>query len=123
VIREQFAILHSRLLAIVRDDTVCRRLMTIPGVDPVVALIYRATGRRPRALSELQGSRGGAWTDAGQASIGRKRPNRRNLTLRQRDDADDALRSSPGHADAFSEVALAQSLGDEDRQATRLTSC
>src|SRR5437899_1705014 len=43
VLREQFSILHRRLLAIVKDDEVCRRLMTIPGVGPVVALTYRAT--------------------------------------------------------------------------------
>ena len=43
VLREQFCILHRRLLAIVRDDEVCRRLMTTPGVGPVVALTYRAT--------------------------------------------------------------------------------
>ena len=43
VLREQFAILHRRLLAIVRDDEVCRRLTTTPGVGPVVALTYRAT--------------------------------------------------------------------------------
>jgi transposase len=43
VLREQFGILHRRLLAIVRDDEVCRRLMTTPGVGPVVALTYRAT--------------------------------------------------------------------------------
>ena len=43
VLREQIAILHRRLLAIVRDDEVCRRLMTTPGVGPVVALTYRAT--------------------------------------------------------------------------------
>jgi transposase len=42
VLREQVGILHRRLLAIVRDD-VCRRLMTVPGVGPVVALTYRAT--------------------------------------------------------------------------------
>src|SRR5262245_65285467 len=41
VIREQLGILHRRLLAIVRDDDVCRRLMTIPGVGPVVGLTYR----------------------------------------------------------------------------------
>ena len=35
--------LHRRLLAIVRDDDVCRRLMTVPGVGPVVSLTYRAT--------------------------------------------------------------------------------
>ncbi len=43
VLREQFVILHRRLLAIVRDDEVCRRLITTPGVGPVVALTYRAT--------------------------------------------------------------------------------
>jgi len=43
VVREQIGILHRRLLAIVRDDEVCRRLMTVPGVGPVVALTYRAT--------------------------------------------------------------------------------
>ena len=43
VLHEQISVLHRRLLAIVRDDAVCRRLMTIPGVGPVVALTYRAT--------------------------------------------------------------------------------
>ena len=43
VLRDQIAVLHRRLLAVVRDDEVCRRLMTVPGVGPVVALTYRAT--------------------------------------------------------------------------------
>src|SRR5437868_8246532 len=43
VLREQVGILHRRLLAIVRGDDVCRRLMTVPGVGPVVALTYRVT--------------------------------------------------------------------------------
>ncbi len=42
-LREQFGIVHRRLLAVVRDDEVCRRLMTVPGVGPVVALTYRST--------------------------------------------------------------------------------
>src|ERR1700683_1256976 len=41
-VREQIQILHRRLLTIVGDDEVCRRLMTAPGVGPVVALTYRA---------------------------------------------------------------------------------
>src|SRR6185436_13226747 len=40
VLREQIG---RRLLVIVRDDAVCRRLMTVPGVGPVVALTYRTT--------------------------------------------------------------------------------
>jgi transposase len=43
VVREQIGLLQRHLLAIVKDDEVCRRLMTIPGVGPVVALTFRAT--------------------------------------------------------------------------------
>jgi transposase len=43
VLREQLSVLHRHLLAVVRDDEVCRRLMTMPGVGPVVALTFRAT--------------------------------------------------------------------------------
>jgi transposase len=43
VLREQFMQLHRKLLSIVRDDMVCRRLMTIPGVGPVVSLAFCAT--------------------------------------------------------------------------------
>ena len=49
-LREQIVILHRRLLAIVRDDEACRRLMTTPGVGPVVALTYRATVDVPAEL-------------------------------------------------------------------------
>lgn len=42
-LREQFNTLHRKLLATVRDDQVCRRLMSVPGVGPVVALAYQAT--------------------------------------------------------------------------------
>ena len=43
VLREQLGVLHRLLLAAVRHDEVCRRLMTTPGVGPVVALTFRAT--------------------------------------------------------------------------------
>jgi transposase len=42
-LRERFAVLHRKLLAIVRDDTVCRRLMTVPGIGPVVSIAFTAT--------------------------------------------------------------------------------
>src|SRR6201987_5335253 len=43
VLREHISILHRRVLAAVRNDEVCRRLMTVPCVWPVVAMPYRAT--------------------------------------------------------------------------------
>jgi transposase len=48
VMRQQFAALHKMLLDTVRDDPVCRRLMTAPGVGAVVALTYRATVDQPQ---------------------------------------------------------------------------
>ena len=42
-LRSRFADLHRRLLAVVKEDKVCRQLMTIPGVGPVVALAFTAT--------------------------------------------------------------------------------
>jgi transposase len=45
VIREQLGILHRRLLAIVRDDDVCRRLMTIPGATSFRLFGFELQGR------------------------------------------------------------------------------
>lgn len=42
-LRKAFMALHSKLLSIVRNDAVCRRLMTIPGVGPVVSLAFSST--------------------------------------------------------------------------------
>ena len=46
-LRVQLAKLHKMLLEVVRTDPVCRRLMTAPGVGPIVALTYRACVDNP----------------------------------------------------------------------------
>jgi len=46
-LRTQLAKLHKMLLDVVRDDPVCRRLMTAPGVGPIVALTYRTCVDNP----------------------------------------------------------------------------
>jgi hypothetical protein len=80
-LREQFCILHRRLLAIVRDDEVCRRLMTTPGVGPVVSLTYRATVDVPARFRKSKVCRGGVWADVFQVSIGRGGLERQNIAL------------------------------------------
>ena len=42
-LRGAFMELHRKVLSIVRDDGLCRRLMTIPGVGPVVSLAFSST--------------------------------------------------------------------------------
>src|SRR3712207_8902652 len=47
----EFMRLHRRMLAIVRADAVCRRLMTAPGVGALVSITFR---RSEEHTSELQ---------------------------------------------------------------------
>jgi len=51
VLREQFAVLHKMVLERIRRDRLCRRLMTVPGVGPVVALTFRATVDQPQRFA------------------------------------------------------------------------
>ena len=44
---DQLARLTKQVLDIVRGEEVCRRLMSVPGVGPVTALVFRATIDRP----------------------------------------------------------------------------
>jgi transposase len=55
-LRGEYPVLHRAVLAIVREDAVCRRLMTVPGVGALVAVTFAsavddpARFRRSRAL-------------------------------------------------------------------------
>src|SRR5215831_9976910 len=69
---------------------------------------------------KLQGGRCGVWIDTLQVSIGRERPNRRDITVRRRDDAGNALRSGPDPIGALGEMVLAQGLGDDTAQVNSL---
>ena len=106
VLREQLVILHRRLLAIARDDEARQRLMTTPGVGPVVALTYRATVDVPARFRKSRSDRCRVSTDVLQVSIRRDRSERSNITLRRRDDAGHALRSGSEHA-VFEEMVAA----------------
>ena len=41
-LRGEYAALHREVLRIVRNDAVCRRLMTVPGVGAIVAVTFKA---------------------------------------------------------------------------------
>jgi transposase len=42
-LREEFSRQHKMVLHIVRDDAVCRRLMSVPGVGPITSLAFTST--------------------------------------------------------------------------------
>src|SRR3954470_15164115 len=55
-LRAEYQVLHRAVLAVVREDAVCRRLMSVPGVGPLVAITFvsavddPARFRRSRAV-------------------------------------------------------------------------
>src|SRR4029079_3744591 len=44
--------LHRMVLAVVRTDQVCRRLMTVPGVGPLTALAFRTAVEDPTRFAK-----------------------------------------------------------------------
>jgi transposase len=50
-LQAEFMRLHRRMLAIVRGDAVCRRLMTVPGVGAPVAVTFRTAIDDPGRFS------------------------------------------------------------------------
>jgi transposase len=79
-LREQIVILHRRLLAIVRDDEVCRRLMTTRCRPRGGADLSRHR-RRAGSVPQIQGRRCRVWADMLQVSIRRDRSKRQNIAL------------------------------------------
>ncbi|MBX3671319.1 MAG: IS110 family transposase [Rhodocyclaceae bacterium] len=82
----EVAVLHRRVLATARNDEVCRRLMTAPGVGPVVALAFKSAiddpdrfarsravgahfGLTPRRWQSGEVDRAGHITRAGDAML------------------------------------------------------
>jgi transposase len=85
-LRNQLAVLEKRVRDAARQDPVCHRLMTMPGVGAVVALTFRAAvdrperfssskaigscfGLTPRRYQSGQTDRSGAISRAGDASV------------------------------------------------------
>ena len=59
-LRAEFARLSRKVLAAVRHDAACRRLMTIPGAGPVTALAFVSTIDVPARFSRSR-SAGPLW--------------------------------------------------------------
>lgn len=53
-LQTEFLRLHRRMLAIVRADAVCRRLMTVPGVGALVSLTFKAAVDDPGRFTSSQ---------------------------------------------------------------------
>src|SRR5215510_12581491 len=51
-LKAEYEKLHKTVLAIVRDDAVCRRLMTVPSVGPLFAITYKSAMDDPNRITK-----------------------------------------------------------------------
>jgi len=58
----EFEQLHREMLRIVRDDEICRRLMSIPGVGPLVAVTFKSAIDNPGSSSRNRSARCSDWS-------------------------------------------------------------
>jgi transposase len=91
--KAQFTKLHKAMLVIVRQDTICQRLMSAPGVGPLVAITFKSAIDDPARICKSKAV-GPVRLDPEKIPIGRNRRDGRNHARRRRDGADCALRSS-----------------------------
>jgi transposase len=117
VLREQLGVLHRQLLEIVRHDEVCRRLMTTPGVGPVVALAFRATVDVPSRFTSSKAV-GAAFGLTPHRQQSGEIDRMGHLEMRRRHDAQDVIRGGAGPDDPQPQVVVAQGLGHEDCSAS-----
>src|SRR5712691_11835449 len=57
-LKAEYEKLHKAVLAIVREDAVCRRLMTVPSVGPLVAITYKSAMDDPNRITKSKCRRG-----------------------------------------------------------------
>jgi transposase len=111
VMRQQFAVLHKMLLDTVRDDPVCRRLMTAPGVGAIVALTYRATIDQPQRFVHSRAVGAHVGLTPKRYPVRRDRLRRQGVQMRRRPAAHDALRGRTGTARPQWEMVVAEGMG------------
>ena len=51
-LKVEYEKLHKIVLTIVREDAVCRRLMTVPSVGPLVAITYKSAMDDPNRINK-----------------------------------------------------------------------
>jgi transposase len=51
-LKAEYEKLHRAVLAIVREDEVCRKLMTVPGVGPLVAVTFKSAVDNPSRITK-----------------------------------------------------------------------
>ena len=113
---DQLARLTKQVLDIVREEEVCRRLMSVPGVGPITALAFRATIDRPERFRRSRDVGAHLGLTPARYQSGETDISGQGQPLRRRTRPHGALRSRPYAARAQPQMVEPARLGHEGRQ-------
>jgi transposase len=118
-LREQLTVLHRQVLALARDNELVRRLMTVPGAGPIVALAFIACIDTPARFAKSKSVGAALGLTPSQYQSGEVQRQGKISCC-----GDDMMRtllyeSCAVHAVSVAEMVVVESLGDEDREASR----
>ena len=118
-LRAEYHALHRAVLAIVREDAICRRLMTVPGVGALVAITFTSAVDDPARFRALAGGGRALRPHAEEVPVRRDRRDRRDQQGGRRDGAHRPLRGGQRDADPGRPVLDPEALGAGGGQAPR----
>ena len=110
-LRAEYQVLHRAVLAIVREDAACRRLMTVPGVGALVAITFTSAVDDPGPVPPLAGGGRALRPHAEEVPVRGDRRDRRDQQGRGRDGAHRSLRGGERDADPGRPVLDLEALG------------
>ena len=110
-LRAEYHALHRAVLAIVREDAVCRRLMTVPGVGALVAITFTSAVDDPARFRRSRDGGRPLRADAEEVPVRRDRRDRRDQQGRRRDGARGPVRGGQRDADPGGQVLDPEALG------------
>jgi transposase len=109
-LRAEYQVLHRAVLAIVREDTTCRRLMAVPGVGALVAITFTSAVDDP-PVRPLRGGGGALRADAQEVPVRGDRRDRRDQQGRGRHGPHRSLRGRQRDADPSQPVLDLEAVG------------
>jgi hypothetical protein len=118
-LQQEFARLHRTMLAVVREDPVCRQLMSVPGVGAVVAVTFKSGVDNPTRFRRSRDVGPHFGLTPRKYQSGELDVTGSITKVGDRDGADGAVRGSERDADPCRAHVAAQELGDGRGEAAR----
>jgi transposase len=119
VLSKEFHTLHRAMLDLVRKNSLCRRLMTVPGVGAVVAITFTTAIDDPARFSRSRAVGAHFGLTPKKYPVGRDRCDGWDQQGRRRDGASCVVPGGERYSDPLQSVLGAEALGHGGRQAPR----